>query len=218
MRATGALLLMACAVPLALLGEEAVPLPAPQPDPEAAAEPLAEGVVEAAVEEAAVAGAGLAALLPMADIGKDTAAAQKAQPGRAAPAAQAEPAAYRFMWDDNSSLVVIGEGLGLTRPAWVVTWNRASDQMLVYYRALAYRDAQGAVHIDARGAQVLGPHRDRWSPDSFAVVGGMVHSMDDEAEHGTHSAPLSLVVKALVNPPLYRRLLAQAQGIVGENL
>jgi hypothetical protein len=146
------------------------------------------------------------------------------KPGREKPAAPATPSAYRFSWDGYHSLVVVGEGAGLTRPAWVLTMEGATTRLAVSYRATAFRDAEGRLHIDARQAEVAGPKvgeaGNGWIPDSFCIAAGWVYTIDDTVErtdgrvHPGHTAALGQVVEPRVNPGEYRRLLAWAQGVV----
>ena len=138
-------------------------------------------------------------------------------PGRMQPAAPATPAAYRFHWDDYDSLVVVSEdavaGQPLRRPAWVVTYDQAGA-FVVGYRATAFRDAAGILHIDARKAAISGPQRDGWSPDSFAISSdGQVLSIDDR--NSANTGRLTETTEATAGEP-YRTLLRIAIAIVHE--
>ena len=95
------------------------------------------------------------------------------EPGRAAPVAPAKPVAIEFSWDGYRTVVVVGEGVGLMRPAWVATYETPyltgtaanlvlpvlalwgySQPLAVAYRAQAFLDAQGRLHIDPRKAEI----------------------------------------------------------------
>ncbi|MCS6970903.1 MAG: hypothetical protein RMM29_04085 [Planctomycetota bacterium] len=136
--------------------------------------------------------------------------AQPPRPGRERPAAPAEPALARFAWDEYETLVVVGEGVGLVRPAWVVTWQRGELQ--VGYRATAFRDAAGRLHIDGRQARCVGPLADRWSPDSFAFADGAVWTLDDIGNG--HRAATPPPQPATVDRERWRQALLLAQAIV----
>jgi hypothetical protein len=135
-------------------------------------------------------------------------------PGREQPAAPAPVLAYRFRWDDYVTLVVIAdEGQGLRRPAWVVTYDRG-EQVVVGYRATAFADGAGNVHIDARKAIIAGPKREEWSPDSFAFTrDGKVLTIDDANRANTGE----LIETTLAGQgDVYRTLLGIAMAIVRE--
>ncbi len=159
-------------------------------------------------------------------------------PGRVAPAAPAEPLALEFAWDSYRTLVVIGPGRGLRRPAWIVTWQippaagwglDAANTLLgtaglgieppqptlaVAYRAVAACDATGVIHLDARTAWIAGSMADQWSPDSFAIhLPNRVDSLDDLGN--TQQGAITRLVDPRSDPQEYRRLKAQAQGLVG---
>ena len=134
-------------------------------------------------------------------------------PGRPDPAALAAPMAYRFAWDEYVSVAVIGDTAanGLRRQAWVVTYDR-SGSVVVGYRATAFRDKLGILHIDARKSAVSGPQHESWSPDSFAITGeGDVHTMDDVPQHPRHRGALTETLAA--DGEAYRTLLRIAMAI-----
>ena len=138
-------------------------------------------------------------------------------PGRVQPAQAAAPAAYRFHWDDYDSLVVVSDaplaGQPLRRPAWVVTYDQAGA-FVVGYRATAFRDGAGILHIDARKAAISGPQREGWSPDSFAISGdGQVLTIDDR--NSANTGQLTETTEASAGEA-YRRLLRIAIAIVHE--
>lgn len=143
-------------------------------------------------------------------------AAATVVPGRETPAALAAPGAYRFAWDEYVSLVVIAdtEAGALRRPAWVVTYDQ-SGSVVVGYRATAFRDKLGILHIDARKAAISGPQQDRWSPDSFAIASdGQVQTIDDNPEHPPNSGTVTETTAS--DGEAYRTLLRIAMAIVSE--
>jgi hypothetical protein len=138
-------------------------------------------------------------------------------PGREAPAAAAAPAAYRFRWDEYVSLVVVSDtevgAQALRRPAWVVTYDQAGS-VVVGYRATAFRDRVGNLHIDARKAIITGPQNENWSPDSFAITAaGEVLSIDDRDSANSGSLTETTAASA---GEVYRTLLRIAMAIVNE--
>lgn len=138
-------------------------------------------------------------------------------PGREQPASLPDPVALTFVWDDYRTRVVVAPattGKGLRSPAWVVTYSM-DDQVVVAYRATAFRDKTGLLHIDARNAIITGPRRSEWSPDSFSIApDGSIQAIDDKnrGNGGT--------VTETVQPqdPAYRRMLLIAMAIVREAL
>lgn len=115
-------------------------------------------------------------------------------PGRAAPAAAAEPGLYRVDWSFSNggrthpvSTTLAVEGSladGVRRPVLVSTYDEAGA-LLVTYPGTAFRDAAGDLHVDARGAHISGPWAGRWSPDSFQVDPyGQVRTADDQHRGG----------------------------------
>ncbi len=102
-------------------------------------------------------------------------------PARSQAIGPAQAMAWRFDWDDYQTLVVVSPHGGKARrsTAWVVTYDR-EGKVSVAYRAVAFRDAAGLIHIDARRAIVSGPLANEWSPDSFAFApDGTVYAIDD---------------------------------------
>ncbi len=141
------------------------------------------------------------------------------KPGQASPASAVAACAIRFDWgevgEDYVSVVVIGDGIGIVRPAWVATWKRgappAGDVLQVAYRATAFRDVRGRIHIDARHAEVNGPERERWSPDSFAFGHRKLWTCDDR-EDG-HAADVGEFIPAEIRGDEYRQLLHLVQSL-----
>ena len=99
-------------------------------------------------------------------------------PGREAPRKAAHSGALEVDWGDYRTYLVIGEGSGLLRPAWVLTYTRGGD-ISVAYRGMAFLDHFGVLHIDSRNAMVVGANAEHWSPDSFAVFQtGAISTLD----------------------------------------
>jgi hypothetical protein len=143
-------------------------------------------------------------------------------PGREKPATAAAPVAFTVSWGNQQkchSLVVVGKPVGLLRPAYVVTFMDDTGRMAVAYQALAFRDAKGVLHIDARHAIVDGPQARQWSPDSMAIFAtGEVHTRDD-------SNPAEVGVVTSVACPnqaaqagRYRHMLDLALAMVDDSL
>ena len=107
-------------------------------------------------------------------------------PGRARPAGPAAPGVRRVDWDGYVSTITIGEGdldpeseHAPHLPALVQTYL-PDGSLVVQYPGTAFRDGQGDLHIDARGAPVSGPWAHIWSPDSFRISEyGQVTTLDD---------------------------------------
>lgn len=159
------------------------------------------------------------------------------QPGQEAAQAGAPAQALEFIWDGYHSLVVVGQGEGLRRPAWVVTWEGPRPQpptplgvalaglfayrpslprppVAVAYRALAWLDAAGRVHIDARKAVLRGAKRENWSPDSFMfTLPDRVDSIDDNPEHAGNRGRIDRRILPESQAAEYRRLLLFAQAM-----
>ncbi len=136
-------------------------------------------------------------------------------PGRESPATPALEAAYVFTWEHYHSLLVIGPGTGTCRPAWVVTYAGGTQDMEVAYRAVAFRDHKGVLHVDSRSALIIGPKANQWSPDSFAIFAtGAVQSQDDDPEHQRESGVITRLVGT--EEGAYRGLLLLAQAVVGD--
>lgn len=209
---------MRSALPLlaafSLAAAEPVPVPAPQPDDE---EPGIEIIIDPRHAPARP--------------------APEDHPGVAPVAAAAEPAAYLFTWDQYRTLVVVGEGLGRRRPAWVATYAakrgaavqakvgmlaapadgqppKAWPRPVISYRALAYADAKGRIHLDARRSLVAGPLAGEWIPDSFMLtLPQQVDTIDDEPSHPGHRGAIELVVPA--GSDAYRDLRQRVEVAVG---
>jgi hypothetical protein len=184
----------------ALVAEEDVPLDVPMDAPvdgEGDQEPVGAADVEAAVMPA-----GFSA--PAESVGASL-------PGRDAPASPAREAAYVFVWEDYHSVVVVGPGVGLVRPALVITYQGMGDDVAVAYRAMAFRDTRGVLHVDARNALLIGPQSRHWSPDSFLFVSpSLVSTLDDQ--NRAQSGVLTDVVEPTDSQ--YRTLLLAAEAIV----
>jgi len=140
--------------------------------------------------------------------------AQGLIPARSQPDGPAPVVAWRFNWDTYQSLVVVSPaGKSRRSTAWVVTYDH-DGSVVVAYRAVAFTDVQGVVHIDARRALVSGPMADDWSPDSFAFTAdGMVSTIDDY-----HRANTGKVLEQIAgDTPAYRQVLAIAVATVRES-
>jgi hypothetical protein len=152
-----------------------------------------------------------AALLALAAL---AAAGEPAAPGAAAPATAAPAAAWQIEWGgDHRSWIVVAPGLGRTQAAWVSTSEIVEGQEAyrVAYPALAWRDADGVVHIAARGARVVGPQafdpagRRRWYPDSFAIhPDGRVQAQDEQPEAPIHDGRAVRTIDAATDPAAWR--------------
>jgi hypothetical protein len=105
-------------------------------------------------------------------------------PGRAAPVAPTEAAAWEVDWDEYLTLIVVEPGEHLRRPAWIATLHKGAGDLAVAYAGTAFRDDRGDIHIDCRNAVITGPMASQWAADSFAIeAGGRVRIIDD-AERG----------------------------------
>jgi hypothetical protein len=135
-------------------------------------------------------------------------------PGAEAPMAPAEPCVLRFEWDRYRTVIVVGEGAGIVRPAWISTWDRATGAWQVAYRANAFRDARGRLHIDGRRSRDVGPESEGWSPDSFAFGDTRMWTIDDRGSD--HSAPMGELTTRAADPAGWeaaqRELLALLEG------
>lgn len=132
------------------------------------------------------------------------------EPGRATGAEPVAPCAWRFTWDNYVSVIVVSDGTGTARPAWVLTFDQAGNYV-VGYRARAFRSADGLVHIDARNAIDAGPLKDEWSPDSFAFgPGDEVYSLDDH--NRGHAGEVQLRLDG--DHAEYQGLLSLAQALI----
>lgn len=162
-------------------------------------------------------------------------------PGQAAPATAVASQAIIIVWDTWRTVVVIGDGVGVQRPAWVATYYRDAAAIkrdpnllaqakrrgfdptrheampLVAYRALAFTDAQGRLHIDARKAVIggaLSGSRSAWIPDSFMVTPPTsVLTMDDEESHPPNTGEVTERIPG--GSPRFRELYALILLAVG---
>lgn len=136
-------------------------------------------------------------------------------PGRVPPAALPDPVAVTFTWDEYRTLVVVApslSGKSLRAPAWVVTYD-LQGQVQVAYRATAFRDQTGLLHIDARRAIISGPRHEEWSADSFTIAAdGTVQAIDDN--NRGNGGTVSETVRGRDSG--YPRLLVIAMAIVRE--
>lgn len=168
--------------------------------------------------------------------------AAEINPGRATPAAPAKAMAIEFTWEHYRSVVVIGDGVGQVRPAWVATYEapvavpgltlldpifglfgyhnvvkQPVEKLAVAYRAQAYVDATGRVHLDARQAVISGPQVDGWSPDSFVfTLPNLVATEDDRGD--SNEGIIERIVDAIKDPELYRAFLTKVQVVVGDGI
>ena len=165
--------------------------------------------------------------LPAGIANPDDVTVNTVNPGRETPASPAVPAAMIISWgtrDHCHSLVVIGRQVGLERPAYVITFMDDTGRMAVTYRASAFRDARGVLHIDARKAVVDGPKArdpqgdENWSPDSMAIFAtGAVCTKDDRNPDGETGIVTGLVC-ADTATARYLRLWSLAQVMVDGSL
>jgi hypothetical protein len=177
---------------------------------------------------------------PIIDIPAPPAAVADDGVNRAPPAAPAKPMAIEFTWETYRSVVVIGEGVGQLRPAWVTTYEEPltgrglhmvnpllrlfgyqapvpAEKLVVAYRAQAYLDGTGRVHLDARRAVISGPQADQWSPDSFIfTLPDRVETVDDNAS--ANVGRIERVVLPGTAPALYQSLLTKVQVVVGDGI
>ncbi len=178
---------------------------------------------------------------PIIDLPTPPSAVEGEGPGRVPPAAPATPMAIEFTWETYRSVVVIGEGVGQLRPAWVATYEAPlevpgqglvtpllglfgyqqsaedAEKLVVAYRAQAYLDATGRVHLDARRAVISGPQADQWSPDSFVfTLPDLVETVDDNAS--ANAGHIERVVIPTSAPAVYQSLLTKVQVVVGDGI
>lgn len=159
------------------------------------------------------------------------------------PAAPAKPVAIEFSWEHYRSLVVVGEGVGQIRPAWVATYEAPTptipglnllnpilgifgyhvdvappnEALAVAYRAQAYLDATGRLHLDARQAVISGPQADQWSPDSFIfTLPDKVETVDDN--QSANAGVIDRVIDPLKDPAAYGSALGKVQVVVGDGI
>ncbi|MBA3938303.1 MAG: hypothetical protein H0X38_12635 [Planctomycetes bacterium] len=141
------------------------------------------------------------------------------------PFAAAKAGAWWVRWDDYRTLIVVEESAGLLRPAWVVTLvavngqGGAQGQVAVAYRAQAYRDKDGTLHVDAHHAVMTGTMAPRWSPDSFALgADKQVATHDDDPSHDSNAGVVEKEIPGGEHAEEYRTLLRGAQSIIEDNL
>lgn len=153
--------------------------------------------------------------------------------GASAPQSAAKPAAYLIKWDKYRTLVVVDNSAGLLRPAWIVTFATApeeietlkgkvtisKDQVVVAYRGQAYHDHGGVLHIDAHRAMIMGVLSDGgWSPDSFDIGADMmVTTHDDDSSHAGNDGVVERIMLPSQQAEEYHRLLLMAQSIIEGN-
>ncbi len=167
---------------------------------------------------------------PPVDIEQRAPAGQEAPPGHEAlpfkpPFAAAKAGAWWVRWDDYRTLIVVEESSGLLRPAWIVTLvavngqGGAQGQVAVAYRAQAYRDKEGTLHVDAHHAVMTGTMAARWSPDSFALgIDKQVATHDDDPTHDSNAGVVEKEIPGGEHAEEYRTLLRGAQSIIEDNL
>ncbi len=98
----------------------------------------------------------------------------------------------------------------MVKPAWVTTFEKGV--FIVGYRASAFRDARGRLHIDARKARDVGPSAGNWIPDSFAFGHKLLWTLDDQGSG--HSAEMGEVVQAAAEPAGWQTELLRAQALI----
>jgi hypothetical protein len=133
-------------------------------------------------------------------------------PGLETPVAAADPCVLNFDWDEYHTTIVVGDGVGMVRPAWVATYELSPRRFIVGYRATAYRDARGRLHINAHQSTDVGPRSEEWSPDSFAFGSKLLWAMDDRGQG--QSASMGTTVSAASDPTTWHQALLQIQGLV----
>jgi len=139
-------------------------------------------------------------------------AGEPPKPGHEAPAAPAESCVVRFPWDEYRSLVVVGTGVGMLKPAWVATYEQESGKFIVGYRATAFRDARGRLHIDARRSRDVGPNASNWIPDSFAFGSKTLWTLDDQGSG--HASAMGTLVTAEKDPAGWQAAQLEIQALV----
>ena len=170
--------------------------------------------------------------------GVTAAGAEFPKPGKGpAPAAQV----IYFRWDTYRTLLVVGDGVGTTRPAWVVTYenpphqvfnalgigtviglfgyelSQREPQQVVAYRAQAFADDAGVIHLDARKAVIAGPQAQAWSPDSFAVHPDASVTSEDDNGNG-NAGQVELRILQTADPERYRAFLTEARIAAGGDI
>jgi hypothetical protein len=154
-------------------------------------------------------------------------------PEMAPPYAPAKAGAFILRWDRYRTLVVIDNSAGLLKSCWVVTLSTmperidvprgavmlARGQVVVAYRAQAYLDKEGVLHIDARRARLSGVMAGNWSPDSFSITPDrQVSSRDDDPSHPGNAGEIEKEVPVDAQREEYGRLLFTAQAIIEGNI
>ena len=132
------------------------------------------------------------------------------KPGHDAPAAAAEACVLRFDWDGYRTVIVVGEGVGLVKPAWVTTYK--DGEFHVGYRATAFRDARGRLQVDARHARDVGPQSDNWIPDSFAFGSEVLWTLDDQGSG--HTADMGEMLPAIADRAAWQAELQRVQALI----
>ncbi len=132
------------------------------------------------------------------------------KPGLEIPVSAAEACVLRFAWDTYTSVIVVGEGVGMVKPAWVATFEKGG--FIVGYRATAFRDGVGRLHIDARRARDVGPNADNWIPDSFAFGTRLVWTLDDQG-HG-NAGEMGEVVTAAANRAAWQADMQRVEALI----
>lgn len=133
-------------------------------------------------------------------------------PGMETPVSPAEPSVIEFDWDEYHTVIVVGEGAGMVKPAWVTTYEREPRKFIVGYRATAYRDARGRLHVNAHRAVDVGPKAKEWSPDSFAFGDKLIWAVDDE--NRGQSAAMGTMLPAATEAKAWRAALLQVQALI----
>ncbi len=152
--------------------------------------------------------------------------------GPPVPHTPAKPSAYLIKWDKYRTLVVVDTSAGLLRPAWIVTFATApeevetskgkvtiaKDQVVVAYRGQAFHGRDGVLHIDCHRALIMGALEGGWSPDSFDIGSDlMVSTHDDDPSHAGNNGEVEKVLLPSQQGEEYRRLLLMAQSIIEGN-
>jgi hypothetical protein len=153
--------------------------------------------------------------------------------GPPVPHTPAKPSAYLIKWDKYRTLVVVDTSAGLLRPAWIVTFATApeeietrkgkvtiaKDQVVVAYRGQAFHGRDGILHIDCHRALIMGALDDGgWSPDSFDIGSDLtVSTHDDDPSHAGNNGEVEKVLLPSQQGEEYRRLLLMAQSIIEGN-
>lgn len=126
------------------------------------------------------------------------------------------PVVLWIRWDDYRTVIVIEQAGGRELPAWVATYDGVTSVLAVAYRAVARRDVDGTLRIDARAAVIAGPQARQWSPDSF-IIGAdrLVSTHDDEPSHPGNHGEVEKLIDAKRDPAEYLRILRSTQAEIG---